>query len=63
MAQEPPSKENPLFGEPNAYLTPHIAWVEGILTAYDEESITITIDDEDIVIARKDISMIRLAFV
>ena len=26
MAQEPPSKENPLFGEPNAYLTPHIAW-------------------------------------
>lgn len=36
---------------------------EGILTAYDEESITITIDDEDIVIARKDISMIRLAFV
>lgn len=26
MAQEPPSKENPLFTEPNAYLTPHIAW-------------------------------------
>ena len=26
MAQEPPSKENPLFAEPNAYLTPHIAW-------------------------------------
>ena len=26
MAQEPPSKENPLFSEPNAYLTPHIAW-------------------------------------
>ena len=26
MAQAPPSKENPLFGEPNAYLTPHIAW-------------------------------------
>lgn len=26
MEQEPPQKENPLFGEPNAYLTPHIAW-------------------------------------
>ncbi len=26
MTQEPPSKDNPLFGEPNAYLTPHIAW-------------------------------------
>lgn len=26
MEQEPPSKENPLFNEPNAYLTPHIAW-------------------------------------
>ena len=26
MEQEPPSKENPLFDEPNAYLTPHIAW-------------------------------------
>ena len=26
MVQEPPSKENPLFAEPNAYLTPHIAW-------------------------------------
>ncbi len=26
MEQEPPSKENPLFQEPNAYITPHIAW-------------------------------------
>ena len=26
MSQEPPSKENPLIKEPNAYLTPHIAW-------------------------------------
>lgn len=26
MEQEPPSKNNPLFQEPNAYLTPHIAW-------------------------------------
>ena len=26
MTQEPPSKENPLFKESNAYLTPHIAW-------------------------------------
>ncbi len=26
MEQEPPSKENPLWNLPNAYLTPHIAW-------------------------------------
>ena len=26
MTEEPPSKDNPLWNEPNAYLTPHIAW-------------------------------------
>ena len=26
MCAEPPSEDNPLFGVPNAYLTPHVAW-------------------------------------
>jgi glycerate dehydrogenase len=26
MAQEPPQADNPLLRQPNAYLTPHVAW-------------------------------------
>ncbi len=35
---------------------------EGELTAYTEDTVTIVIDDSEIVIDRKNISMIRLAF-
>ena len=37
---------------------------EGILKAYDADTVTIEFEDEtEIVVSRKDISMIRLAFV
>ncbi len=37
---------------------------EGILKAYDADTVTIELEDEtEIVVSRKDISMIRLAFV
>jgi glycerate dehydrogenase len=26
MCQEPPSPDNPLFAQPNASITPHVAW-------------------------------------
>lgn len=26
MCSEPPSVDNPLFSQPNAYITPHVAW-------------------------------------
>ena len=37
---------------------------EGVLKAYDENTVTIELEDEtEITITRKDISMIRLAFI
>ena len=35
--------------------------LEGILKAYDDDSFTITIDDEDVVFDKKEIAMMRLA--
>lgn len=35
----------------------------GELIAYDEETVTIVLDNEEVKISRKDISMIRLAFI
>ena len=36
---------------------------EGVLEAYTEDTVTLNVDDENIVLNRSDISMIRLAFV
>ena len=36
---------------------------EGVLEAYTEDTVTLNVDDETIVLNRSDISMIRLAFV